>query len=182
MVTHSRSTIADRALGVFVPLMTTVTRELRDTEDYAVETPAGAIGRVEEVWLGPAGDPQALAVRTSDGDHALLLDEDVVTVDREHRWVVVDEHPALLELDAPQLVSRDGRVAAQWTTTGEVVHPEPQLRLTGLRKAVHRHAPNLADRPLWQLVATLYVALTFIVLFAVGLVFLVSWVATGSPY
>jgi hypothetical protein len=162
--------------------MATVARELRGTEDYAVETPAGAIGRVEEIWLGSAGDPQALAVRTSDGGHALLLDEDVVTVDREHRWVVVDEHPALLELAAPQLVSRDGRVAAQWTTTGAVVHPEPQLRLTGLRKAVQRHAPHLADRPLWQLVATLYGALTLIVISAVGLVFLVSWVVSGAPY
>jgi hypothetical protein len=162
--------------------MATAGRELRGTEDYAVETPDGSIGRVEEIWLGPAGDPQALAVRTTDGAHALLLDEDVVTVDREHRWVVVGEHPALLELAAPQVVSGNGGFAAQWTTTGAVVHPEPSARLVGFRAAVQRHAPHLAVRPLWQQIAILYAAVTFIVLFAVALVFFVAWVATGSPY
>jgi hypothetical protein len=162
--------------------MATAVAELRDTEDYAVETPAGAIGRVEEVWLGPAGDPQALAVRTTDGGHALLLDEDVVTVDREHRWVVVEEHPALLELAPPQVVSREGHVEAQWATTGSVVHPEPAVRLAGFRAVLQRHAPHLAGRPLWQLIAILYGALTLIVLGVVALVFLIAWVATGAPY
>jgi hypothetical protein len=37
-------------------------------------------------------------------------------------------------------------------------------------------------RPLWQQIAILYAAVTFIVLFAVALVFFVAWVATGSPY
>jgi hypothetical protein len=162
--------------------MATVAGELRDTEDYAVETPVGAIGRVEEVWLGPGGDPQALAVRTSDGSHALLLDEDVVTVDRAHRWVVVDEHPALLELGRPQLVARDGRVSAQWETTGAVVYPEPAVRLGALRAALQPHAPDQAGRPLWQLVAILYSAVTLIVVAVIGLVFLVSWIVSGAPY
>jgi hypothetical protein len=162
--------------------MATAARELRDTEDYAVETPAGAIGRVEEVWLGPEGEAQALAVRTRDGAHALLLDEHVVTVDREHRWVVVEEHADLLELDAPRLVSRDGRVAAEWATTGALVHPEASEWLAGLSAVVHRRAPRSADRPLWQLVVILYGAIGLIVLFVVALVFLVAWVATGSPY
>jgi hypothetical protein len=162
--------------------MATVTRELRDTEDYEVETPDGSIGRVEEIWLGPAGDPEALAVRTTDGVHALLLDEDVVTVDREHRWVVVGEHPELLELAAPQVVSRDGRVAAQWTTTGAVVHPEPSARLAGLRAAGHRNTAGVGARPLWQQIAILYGAVTFIVLAGVALVFLVAWAVAGSPY
>jgi hypothetical protein len=47
---------------------------------------------------------------------------------------------------------------------------------------VHRHAPHLAGRPLWQLVAALCMAVSFIVIFGVGLVFLVSWLVTGSPY
>jgi hypothetical protein len=143
--------------------------ELRNTEDYAVETPAGAIGRVEEIRLGPDGRPQALAVRTTDGGRVLLRGEDVVVVDREHRWVVVEEHPALLEL-------------AGWTTTGEVVHPEPVDRLAAIRAALRRHAPHHAERPLWQLVAILYGGVTFIVVAGIGLVFLIAWVATGSPY
>jgi hypothetical protein len=162
--------------------MATGALELRETENYAVETPAGAIGRVEEVWLDPAGKPRALAVRTSDGGHALLRDEDVVTVDREHGWVVVGEEPALLELAPPQLVSDDGRVAARWETTGTVVHPAPAVRLAGLRAALHPHAPELAGRPLWQLVAILYGAVTLIVVLGIGLVFLVSWVVSGAPY
>jgi hypothetical protein len=150
-----------------------VATELRNTEDYAVETPGGAIGRVEEIRAGPGGEPQALAVRTTDGGRALLRDEDVVTVDREHRWVVVGDHPALLEL---------ADVGAGWTTTGEVVHPEPVDRLAGLRTSLQRHAPHLAGRPLWQLVAILYAGVTFIVVAGVGLVFLVAWLATGAPY
>jgi hypothetical protein len=137
--------------------MVTVT-ELRGTEDYAVETPAGAIGRVEAVQQG------ALAVLTNDGDHLFLPDADILTVDREHHWVVVGEHPALL------------------TPTGEVVHPEPLDRLADFREFVHRHAPDLAGRPLWQLVTILYAVVTLIVLAGVGLVFLVAWLATGAPY
>lgn len=162
--------------------MATATPGLRDTEDYAVETPDGAIGRVEEVWLGRSGAPEALAVRTSDGGHALLLEEHVITVDREHRWVVVEEHPSLLELAPPQLVSGDGPVTAHWATTGAVVHPEPPARLPGARRFVERHAPHLAGRPLWQVVAILYGALTLIVAAGIGLVFLVAWLTTGAPY
>ncbi len=162
--------------------METAVSELRGTEDYAVETPDGSIGRVEEIWLGPGGNPRALALRTSDGGHALLFDEDVVTVDREHRWVVVGEHPTLLELAPPELVPDDGRVAARWETTGALVHPEPTMRLAGFRAAVQRHAPHIAGRPLWQLVAILYGAVTLIVVFGVGLVFLVSWIVSGAPY
>ena len=162
--------------------MATVVRELRDTEDYAVETPDGSIGQVEEIWLGSAGDPQAVAVRTTDGVHALLLDEDVVTVDREHGWIVVGEHPELLELAAPRVVSRNEGLAAEWATTGTVVHPEPSTRLAGFRAARHRHAPHLGARPLWQQIAILYGAVALIVLLVVALVFLVAWAATGSPY
>jgi hypothetical protein len=132
---------------------------LRDTEDYAVETPAGPIGRVEEVRAG------ALAVRTTEGTRALLSGHDVLAVDREHRWVVVEEHPSLVEL-----------------ATGEVVHPEPIDRLAEVRAAFQRHLPHVADRPLWQLVAILYGALTFIVGAGVGLVFLIAWLTTGAPY
>jgi hypothetical protein len=134
------------------------TATLRGTEDYAVETPLGAVGRVEAVEEG------ALAVLTNDGEHALLREADVITVDREHHWVVVGERPTL------------------HTATGETVHPEPVDPLAGIRAAFERHAPHLADRPLWQLVTILYGALTLIVGGGVGLVFLVAWLVTGSPY
>jgi hypothetical protein len=38
------------------------------------------------------------------------------------------------------------------------------------------------ERPLWQLVATLYAAVALIVVFVVALVFVVSWIAAGHPY
>src|SRR2546428_8109428 len=105
-----------------------VTRVLGDTEDFVVESADGPIGRVEEIWLGPTDEPQALAVRMKAGNHALLLDQDVLAVDREHRWVVVRPNPELLELAAPRLDrSRDGKLAASWATTGAVDRKSTRL-------------------------------------------------------
>src|SRR3954452_23210715 len=110
-----------------MPSVAAGTRELRDTEEYAVETPAGEIGRVEEVR------PGALAVLTTDGSHALLDGADVIAVDRQDRWLVVGKPPARLEL-----------------ATGGIVRPEPIDRLAGIRASLRQHAPHVADRPLWQ--------------------------------
>jgi len=154
----SRARLATGRLGIHRS-MALATHELRDTEDYAVETPSGAIGLVEEVR------PGGLAVRTADGMRALLRSDEVLAVDREHRWVVVDEHPALVD-----------------AATGGIVHPEPIDRLAGVREVFRRHAPHLAHRPLWQLVAILYGGLTLIVAGGVGLVFLIAWLAAGAPY
>lgn len=155
---------------------------LRDTVGFDVQSPDGALGNVEEIWLGSTDEPRALVVCTRDGSRALLLDDDVVAVDREHRWVVVRPRPDLLELDAPRLDGApNGRLAASWATTGVVVHPEPPRRLTNLGRVVPR-APNVGERPLWQLVAILYVSVALIVLAVVGLVFLVSELVSGAPY
>ena len=95
--------------------------ELRDADGFVVESSAGDIGWVEEVWIGESGDPQALAVRTADGRHGLLLPTEVLAVDREQRWVVVPPEPGLLELDAPRVTgvgsARTEPLAASWTTT-----------------------------------------------------------------
>ena len=163
--------------------MTTLVRttDLHETEGFDLESADGAIGRVEEVWLGPGEEPQALAVRMTDGSRALLLEENVVAVDREHHWVVVGPHPELLELDAPRLESTGGRPAASWATTGAVSHPEPPST-PGVPQAVRRRVPNMDERPLWQVVAALYAAVALIVVFVVALVFVVSWIAVGHPY
>jgi hypothetical protein len=156
---------------------------LHETAGYTVQSAAGTIGRVEEVWLGPEGDPQALAVRTSDGDDALLLAGDVVAVDAEHRWVVVGEHPDLLELAPPRLQTHlGGRLAASWETTGAVVHPQPRGRFAFLGKAERGPAPTSPERPLWQLVGILYGAITLIVVAVLALSFLVAWIVGGAPY
>jgi hypothetical protein len=163
--------------------MTTLvhTTDLHETEGFDLESADGAIGRVEEVWLGPGEEPQALAVRMTDGSRALLLEENVVAVDREHHWVVVGPHSELLELDAPRLESTGGRPAASWATTGAVSHPEPPST-PGVPQAVRRRVPNMDERPLWQVVAALYAAVALIVVFVVALVFVVSWIAVGHPY
>jgi hypothetical protein len=70
--------------------------DLHDTEGFDLESGDGAIGQVEEIWLGPGEEPRALAVRMTDGSRALLFDEEVVAVDRKHQWVVVGPHPELL--------------------------------------------------------------------------------------
>jgi hypothetical protein len=157
------------------------THVLHDTEDFMVESAEGPVGRVEELWLGPTGQPQALAVRMRDGRRALLLDEDVRAVDRERRWVVVRPEVDLLELDVPRIQrGKDGRPAASWATTGAVVHPDPPRRLPRLRLVVPH--PAVAKRPFWQQIAILYAALTAIVCVGIGLVFLISWAVGGAPY
>jgi hypothetical protein len=156
----------------------TGTRDLRDALDYVVESADGAVGRVEEVWLGPDGEPQAVAVRTKDGSRALLLEEDVLAIDPERRWVVVRRGADLLELEAPRLASRDGdgHLAASWSTTGTVLHPHERT------PAPARRSWLTTDRPLWQVVAILYASVGFVVVLVVALVFVISLLIEGSAY
>jgi hypothetical protein len=148
--------------------------ELRDTDGFLVESPEGDLGWVEEVWLGESGEPRALAVRTADGRHGLLLDEDVLAVDRERRWVVVPEKPKLLELATPTLVG-GAALAASWTTTGASldVTPRPH-RLWHVPYRPEEPKPTKRrqrDRPVWQGIALLLVTIAFLVGFTTALAF-----------
>jgi len=58
---------------------------LLETDGFLVESSAGDLGWIEEVWIDETGDADAVAVRTADGRHGLLLDEDELAVDRESR-------------------------------------------------------------------------------------------------
>jgi hypothetical protein len=163
--------------------------QLRATDGFLVESPEGDIGRVEEVWVDEAEEPCALAVKTTDGRHALLLGEEVVTVDREQRWVVVQPRPALLELDPPRLTAlghgagRAKRIAASWATTGALVPVS-----TRSPRGPSLHLPRLTvtadgdERPLWQLVTVLYTVLAFVVAFVITLAFLMAWLVSGAAY
>src|SRR5438094_8197567 len=117
-----------------MPRLAAASNQLTPTEGYVVETAEGPIGHVEEVWLGPTDQPLALALRTTDGRRALLLGEQVRTVERHHRWVVAHSRPALLELDAPRLTAADkdggARIVASWATTGTRL-PAPAPRSPG---------------------------------------------------
>jgi hypothetical protein len=100
---------------------------LRSVDGYVVESPYGDVGEAEELWLDDDG-PYALAVRVKDGRRALLLDRDVVAIDREHRWVVVPAEAQLLELGAPRLSTDGAEPAAAWSTTGKRVAIAPPAR------------------------------------------------------
>lgn len=58
---------------------------LLETDGFLVESSAGDLGSIEEVWIDETGDADTVAVRTADGRHGLLLDEDELAVDRESR-------------------------------------------------------------------------------------------------
>jgi hypothetical protein len=147
---------------------------LRSADGYVVESPHGDVGEVEEVWLDH-DDPCALAVRFKDGRRALLLSRDVVAVDRERRWVVVPEEAQLLELDAPRLKAGEAPTAS-WSTTGNVVAiaPRDDRNVAAARRA---EPSGTAERPLWEMIAILYVGLLVIVAFVTALAFTVALLA-----
>jgi hypothetical protein len=172
----------------------TVTRNrLSGCDGFRVESPEGLIGWVEETWLGPAGEPSALAVRMLDGRRGLALAEEVEAVAAESQLVVV-RHGELRELDAPRIEvsagdgGRPGLFAASWRTTGELLEPPPPPRL--VRRALlalrpWRLAPlppTEVERPLWQTILLLYASLAFLVLVVIGLTFLAAYLVTGSAY
>jgi hypothetical protein len=159
---------------------------LRETDGFVVESPAGDIGWVEEVWLGEEGWPRALAVRTGDGRHGLLRDEDVVAVDREKRWVVVPEEPTLLALEAPRLSASDGLVAS-WRATDErlAVTPRPRHLWHVPYRPAEPAPPARAkgvERPLWQGVAALLVTIAVLVALTITLAYVIARLVTGTAY
>lgn len=164
---------------------------LRETDGFVVESPDGDLGWVEEVWVGEANEPAALAVRTADGRHGLLLGEDVLAVDRENRWVVVPAEPDLLELDVPRLTTMRERgairLAASWTTTGALLPVSPRRHRRSRfpshpSKATPPAPTESLERPLWQPVGLLIVSLVLIVALVITLAFVVARLVTGAAY
>lgn len=153
--------------------------ELRACEGFRVEAAEGAIGWVEEVWLGRSDEPEALAIRTTEGRRALLPADDVEALDSEYGWVVTGPAPRLLELDAPRV---DGAMAASWRTTGKVlpVPPPPGLVDRVLRRSGPRRRSE--ERPIWQVVSVLYSVLVLLIAAFMALAFLIAYVVTGSAY
>ena len=164
--------------------------QLRDTDGFRIESPEGSIGRVEEVWVGEANEPLALAVETSDGRHALLLAEEVVAVQREQRWIVVPAEPALLELARPHMTNGTRAASAtpraSWATTGR-----PLAAPTRPPRRSHLRVPHLSwteeprgkgEPPLWKTIAVLYASIAFAIVLLITLSFTLAWLVTGSAY
>ena len=167
-----------------------VPERLLGCDGSRVESPEGLLGWVEETWLGPSREPTALAIRTIDGRRGLLAAEGIETVVLERELVVMRRGGRLLELDVPHVetASVEGVpvVSALWQTTGEVL--EPPLPPGPMRRALLAFRPwrlappprPEAERPLWQLVAVLYMSLALIVTLVIGLAFLVARLVTGN--
>jgi hypothetical protein len=160
-------------------------QRLVETDGFVVESSEGDVGRVEEVWVGEANEPRALAVRTSEGRHGLLLADDVLAVDRENHWVVVSPETVLFELSAPRLETEqdeDGapRATASWTTTGDTVPlVPPPRREWRFPVRLSRFARGL--RPQWA-IAVLLASIALLVVLVLTLAFLVARLLTGSAY
>jgi hypothetical protein len=162
---------------------------LERTEDFVVESTDGDLGWVEEVWVAEANEPGALAVRTTEGRHGLLLAEDVLAIDREYRWVVVRPEATLLELDSPRMSTERegadvGRVSASWSTTGEVFRAAPRRRRS--RSAFRRRRSKAAstDREprLWRAVAALLSFIALLVVVVVALAVVIPWLVAGAAF
>ena len=173
-------------------MSTAVRHDLLGCDGFRVESERGLIGWVEEIWLGPSREPAALAIRTVDGRRGLLLASEVRSVVAERELVHMVREGQLLELDVPRFetasVAGEPLVAASWRTTGLTLEPPPppgpvQRLLLSLRPWRLASPPvPLAERPLWQIVAILYICLALIVGLVIGLSFLAARLVAGSPY
>jgi hypothetical protein len=148
---------------------------LREVEGFRVESPDGELGWVEEIWVGNDDEPCALAIQTTNGRHALVLGNEVVAVHRDRHWlVVVPRAAALRELAPPHVVTSDeddpARRPRMWRRGA--ARPQPQ----------HAAAEIGGERPLWKIVALLYLSIAAFVALLIGFVFLVAWLVTGTTY
>ncbi len=144
-------------------------------DGFRVVTADARLGSVEELWLGDDGRPAGFAVRADGGQRGLVLATDVVTVDAERRWVVVDPDARVLELDPPRLVharERSDRLEAAWLTSGATlsVRRSPE-------RARRRSRPR-AEPPLVRSIVLLYTGLAVVVAVVMTLAFVIPYLVT----
>jgi hypothetical protein len=167
---------------------TVVRHHLTALEGFRVESAQGLLGWVEETWLGDGDEPVAFAVRTTDGRDGLLPAEDVERVDRDREGVFMRDGARLLELEVPRIETASANgLAATWRTTGDALEPVPEppgfvdRALLGLRPWRLAPPPRPeSERPMWFMVTALYGSLALIVLFVIGLCFLIAQLVAGQ--
>src|SRR5205814_8203005 len=129
--------------------------------------------------------PAALALRTPDGQRALLPAEAVTAVDPDSQQVLVPAGTEIYALDAPRIEAGDGSLAAHWQTLGAVVHADGASSTLGEPPseplAISRAATATRERPLWQVVAFALTMLGALILAEIGADFLVAYLVTGNP-
>jgi hypothetical protein len=155
--------------------------DLANCDGFAVESPDGCLGWVEETWLDHAGHPAAFAMRTADGRRALLLADSVRAVDADSQEVLVAAHPLLRGLDAPRVEVLDGEPTASWHSAGMVdaaattAHALPGAPAI----AAARAATTPFERPMWQVALLGLCFLAALIAFEIGLAFGVAYLVTG---
>jgi hypothetical protein len=159
--------------------------ELESCDGFTVEAPGGCLGWVEETWLDSAGHPGAFAVRTPDGQRALLLAEAVQAVDPDAQEMFVGPATELLALEAPRIASADATIAATWRASDSHLapvvagaHAEPEEPALAAARTATAHR----ERPLWQTVAFALGCLATLVAFEIGLAYGIAYLVTGQPY
>jgi hypothetical protein len=78
-----------------------------------------------------------------------------------------------------------GRIAASWTTTGEVFRIAPRRRHRWRFPFLRRKSKSAAasrEPQLWQAVAILLTSIAFLVALVAALAFLIAWLVTGAAY
>lgn len=157
-------------------------------DGFRAESVHGLLGWVEEAWLGPDDEPDALALRLVDGRRALILAADVEAVVAEREQVAVRDGARMLELGPPHLDGAGRHLSASWETTGEVLDPpEPpgKFRQALLELRPWRLAPPPAtgvELPVWQAVAILLPALALLIALEITLAFVIAYLVTGRAY
>jgi hypothetical protein len=144
-------------------------------DEFAVVTADARVGAVEEIWLGPGGEPTGLAIRTGRGQRGLVLADDVLAVDDERRWVVVEPGVRVLELESPRLVQGSdgtGQFEAAWTTSGSTLAVRPPER-----QRLRRPRSPKPEPPLLRSIALLYALLVVVVMLITALAFLIPYFA-----
>lgn len=156
--------------------MTTTQEAVRNCSGYRVSGPDGAIGWVEEIWLGEAGEPAGVAVELRDGRRVFLPVDSVQDVSAGDRTVTVRPGARLLQLELPHLVmdGAGGPVSATWRTTGVPIDAGDAAVAEPVAQ------PEQIARPIWRDVATLYGFLGVLAAVLIAVDFVVAWAVTGD--
>jgi hypothetical protein len=155
--------------------------QLQTCDGFTVEGPDGCLGWVEETWLGADGHPAALAVRTCDGQRALLPAEAVLAVDPDAQEVVVGADVDLRVLEPPRLTDAD---TATWHATEEHLTATPATAHATLQApalAAARAATSQRDRAVWRAIAIALGCIATLVAVEIGLAFGIAYLVTGNP-
>ena len=166
--------------------MSAVATAIGNCDGYAVVTPAGVVGWVEEMWLDDRDDPTALAVRLLDGRRGLLVHDQIAEVAHDRRSVTIANDALILQLEPPHVQVDGGNPVASWAATGAALElPEPPGLVRGAFAGLHRPpVPKPVEdgsASTLRTVVTMYVGLAIISLVVIGLDILLAYVATGHP-